>query len=99
VFVLSVKISTIFKKGEHARKVHYLLYVPSFEAPDSISAALAQIGNLDPAHARILGLDSHYLLETALRSDPESYLIPDARMPVGRALLAMAGSDVTLYAV
>ena len=29
-FLLSVEISTIYKKGERTRKVHHLLYAPSF---------------------------------------------------------------------
>ena len=31
-FMLSVEISTIYKRGERTRKVHHLVYVPHFEA-------------------------------------------------------------------
>ncbi len=75
-FLLSVEISTIYKKGERTRKVHHLLYAPSFEAAERITAALAKIGNLASDGRPILGLDSRHLLEITLQSDPGSYLIP-----------------------
>jgi uncharacterized protein (TIGR00375 family) len=75
-FLLSVEISTIYKKGERTRKVHHLLYSPSFEAAERITAALAKIGNLASDGRPILGLDSRHLLEITLQSDPGSYLIP-----------------------
>jgi uncharacterized protein (TIGR00375 family) len=75
-FLLSVEISTIYKKDERTRKVHHLLYSPSFEAAERITSALAKIGNLASDGRPILGLDSRHLLEITLRSDPGSYLIP-----------------------
>ncbi|WP_354670849.1 UvrD-helicase domain-containing protein [Actinomadura sp. DC4] len=75
-FQLSVEISTIYKKGERTRKVHHLLYAPSFQAAERITAALAKIGNLASDGRPILGLDSRHLLEITLQSDPGSYLIP-----------------------
>lgn len=75
-FLLSVEISTIYKKGERTRKVHHLLYAPSFHAAERITSALAKIGNLASDGRPILGLDSRHLLEITLQSDPGSYLIP-----------------------
>ncbi len=75
-FLLSVEISTIYKKGERTRKVHHLLYAPSFQAAERITAALAKIGNLASDGRPILGLDSRHLLEITLQSDPGSYLVP-----------------------
>lgn len=75
-FLLSVEISTIYKKGERTRKVHHLLYAPSFYAAERITTALAKIGNLASDGRPILGLDSRHLLEITLQSDPGSYLIP-----------------------
>lgn len=75
-FLLSVEISTIYKKGERTRKVHHLIYAPSFVAADRITAALLKIGNLASDGRPILGLDSRHLLEITLASDPGSYLVP-----------------------
>ncbi|MFW5420582.1 UvrD-helicase domain-containing protein [Nocardiopsis sp. CNT-189] len=75
-FMLSVEISTIYKRGDRTRKVHHLLYAPSLEAADAITAALGRIGNLASDGRPILGLDSRDLLEITLASDPGSYLVP-----------------------
>ncbi len=75
-FMLSVEISTIYRRGERTRKVHHLLYAPSFEAADRITAALAKIGNLASDGRPILGLDSRDLLDITLSADPGCFLVP-----------------------
>src|SRR5580693_3608584 len=75
-FMLSVEISTIYRRDERTRKVHHLLYAPSFEAADRISAALAKIGNLASDGRPILGLDSRDLLEITLEAGPGCFLVP-----------------------
>jgi uncharacterized protein (TIGR00375 family) len=75
-FMLSSEISTIYRGGERTRKVHHLLYAPSFEAADRITAALATIGNLASDGRPILGLDSRHLLEITLSAGPGCYLVP-----------------------
>jgi DNA helicase II / ATP-dependent DNA helicase PcrA len=75
-FMLSVEISTIYRRDERTRKVHHLLYAPSFEAADRITAALAAIGNLASDGRPILGLDSRDLLEITLEAGPGCFLVP-----------------------
>ncbi|HWB30297.1 MAG TPA: UvrD-helicase domain-containing protein [Vicinamibacterales bacterium] len=75
-FMLTVEISTIYKKGDRTRKIHHLIYAPDFETADRFSAALARIGNIASDGRPILGLDSRHLLEIALDSGPGAYLIP-----------------------
>jgi DNA helicase II / ATP-dependent DNA helicase PcrA len=75
-FMLSVEISTIYRRDERTRKVHHLLYAPSFEAADRITAALLKIGNLASDGRPILGLDSRDLLEITLEGGPGCYLVP-----------------------
>jgi DNA helicase II / ATP-dependent DNA helicase PcrA len=75
-FLLSVEISTIYRRDERTRKVHHLLYAPDFEAADRITAALARIGNLASDGRPILGLDSRDLLEITLDGGPGCYLVP-----------------------
>jgi DNA helicase II / ATP-dependent DNA helicase PcrA len=75
-FVLSVEISTIYRRADRTRKVHHLLYAPSFDAADRITAALARIGNLASDGRPILGLDSRDLLEITLSAGPGCYLVP-----------------------
>ncbi|MGH6929021.1 MAG: hypothetical protein ACREEV_11945, partial [Dongiaceae bacterium] len=75
-FMLSVEISTIYKKGALTRKIHHLIYVPDFDAADRFAARLARIGNIASDGRPILGLDSRHLLEIALESSPDTYLVP-----------------------
>jgi ATP-dependent DNA helicase UvrD/PcrA len=75
-FMLSVEISTIYRRDDRTRKVHHLLYAPSFEAADRITAALARIGNLASDGRPILGLDSRDLLDITLAAGPGCFLVP-----------------------
>ena len=75
-FMLSVEISTIYKKGDKTRKIHHLIYSPDFEAVDRLIHSLSKIGNLKSDGRPILGLDSRHLLEITLESGPGSYLVP-----------------------
>jgi DNA helicase-2/ATP-dependent DNA helicase PcrA len=75
-FLLSVEISTIYKRADRTRKVHHLVYVPDFDAAAGFNRRLGRIGNLGSDGRPILGLDSRDLLEIALESGDGSYLVP-----------------------
>jgi PHP family Zn ribbon phosphoesterase len=75
-FMLSVEISTIYRRDELTRKVHHLIYAPTFGAADRITASLPKIGNVAPDGRPILGLDSRDLLEITLEAGPGRYLVP-----------------------
>jgi uncharacterized protein (TIGR00375 family) len=75
-FLLSAEISSIYKRGGKVRKVHNLLYAPTFEAAERLNAKLAKIGNLVSDGRPILGLDSRHLLELTLETDPLCFLVP-----------------------
>src|SRR5512136_2370243 len=46
-FMLSVEISSIYKRDDRVRKVHNLIYAPDFEAAARIASRLARIGNIE----------------------------------------------------
>src|SRR3954451_14725627 len=73
-FMLSVEISTIYKRDDRTRKVHHLIYMPGFAAAGKFNAALGRIGNLTADGRPILGLDSRDLLEITLAAG--GYLVP-----------------------
>lgn len=75
-FMICTEISTIYKKGDKTRKIHHLIYAPDLDAADRLAAALGRIGNIASDGRPILGLDSRDLLEIALESGPDSYLVP-----------------------
>jgi uncharacterized protein (TIGR00375 family) len=74
--MLSVEISTIYKRDDRTRKVHHLIYLPDLEAAARFNTALGRIGNLTADGRPILGLDSRDLLEIVLESSPDGYLVP-----------------------
>ncbi|HEY9524821.1 MAG TPA: UvrD-helicase domain-containing protein, partial [Thermopolyspora sp.] len=75
-FMLSVEISTIYKRGDRTRKVHHLVYVPGFDAAAEFNRRLGRIGNLGSDGRPILGLDSRDLLEITLSCGDGAYLVP-----------------------
>ena len=75
-FMLSVEISTIYKKGEATRKIHHLIYAPDFATAEEVNRRLGKIGNLNSDGRPILGLDSRHLLEITLESGSGAYLVP-----------------------
>lgn len=75
-FMLTVEISSIYKRGGKVRKVHNVLFAPSFAAAEKLQARLEAIGNIRSDGRPILGLDSRDLLEITLETDPLSFLVP-----------------------
>jgi len=75
-FMLSVEISTIYKRDDRTRKVHHLVYLPDLDAVARFNATLARIGNIGSDGRPILGLDSRDLLEITLEASPDGYLVP-----------------------
>ncbi|MEV0004407.1 UvrD-helicase domain-containing protein [Micromonospora sp. NPDC050980] len=75
-FMLSVEISTIYKRDDRTRKVHHLIYLPDLDAVGRFNAALGRIGNLGSDGRPILGLDSRDLLEITLEASGDGYLVP-----------------------
>ncbi len=75
-FLLSVEISSIYKKAERTRKVHNLILSPDFLSAGKLNAALQEIGNLKSDGRPILGMDSKRLLQLALDASPDNTCIP-----------------------
>jgi len=75
-FILSGEISSIYKKDGEVRKVHNVIFFPSFESVQKFQDRLDRIGNIRSDGRPILGLDSRHLLEIVLETDPRGVLIP-----------------------
>lgn len=75
-FILTVEISTIYKKWDKTRKVHHVVFVPDLKTATNFREKLGAIGNIKSDGRPILGLDSRNLLETVLESGENSYIIP-----------------------
>lgn len=75
-FILTVEISTIYKKWDKTRKVHHIVFVPNLKTAEIFRNKLDAIGNIKSDGRPILGLDSRNLLEIVLESGENSYIIP-----------------------
>ncbi|MFO8112061.1 MAG: UvrD-helicase domain-containing protein [Desulfosalsimonadaceae bacterium] len=75
-FMLSAEISNIYKKHGATRKLHHLVFLSGFSDVEKFNARLSGIGNLKSDGRPILGLDSRNLLEIALETAPDAFLIP-----------------------
>ena len=93
-FMLSVEISTIYKKGDKTRKIHHVVIMPSLESVARLNRRLGAIGNLQSDGRPILGLDSRDLLEICLEADENVLFIPaHIWTPHFAALGASSGFD------
>ena len=75
-FLLTSEISSIYKRHGRTRKVHNMIYAPSFTAVASLNDKLARIGNIRSDGRPILGLDSEELLRIMLERAPQSLFVP-----------------------
>ena len=93
-FMLSVEISTIYKKGDKTRKIHHVVILPTLESVARLNRRLGAIGNLQSDGRPILGLDSRDLLEICLEADENVLFVPaHIWTPHFAALGASSGFD------
>jgi uncharacterized protein (TIGR00375 family) len=75
-FILNTEISSIYSKNGKTRKIHNLVFAPSFEIVEKINTHLGWIGNLKSDGRPILGLDAKELAKIVFNISPECMIIP-----------------------
>lgn len=75
-FILTVEISSIYSKNGKVRKIHNLIFSPSFEIVEKINTQLGWIGNLKSDGRPILGLDSKELAKIVFGISQNCVLVP-----------------------
>ncbi len=75
-FILTSEISCIYSKLGRVRKIHIIVFAPSFEAVDKINACLNKIGNLKSDGRPILGLDAEELAKIVLDVSKDCLVVP-----------------------
>lgn len=75
-FILTAEVSCIYSKKGKVRKIHVVLFAPSFEIVEKINAYLSHIGNLSADGRPILGLDAKELAKIALNVSPDCLVVP-----------------------
>jgi DNA helicase-2/ATP-dependent DNA helicase PcrA len=76
-FILTAEISNIYKKNGKVRKVHNVVFAPSFEVVEKIQNKLVNLGfNITSDGRPILGMDSRDLLELCLDCSEDIFFVP-----------------------
>ena len=75
-FILTTEISCIYSKKFKVRKIHILIFAPSFEVVEKINAHLGWIGNLKADGRPILGLDAKELAKIVLNASKDCLIVP-----------------------
>jgi len=75
-FILTSEVSCIYSKNNKVRKVHILIFTPSFELSEKINAQLGWIGNLKADGRPILGLDAKELANIILNTSQDCLVVP-----------------------
>jgi len=79
-FILTAEISCIYSKGGRVRKIHIIVFAPSFEVVEKINAHLGWIGNLKADGRPILGLDAKELAKIVLNISEDCLIAPSHLM-------------------
>ncbi|OGZ19121.1 MAG: DNA helicase UvrD [Candidatus Nealsonbacteria bacterium RBG_13_38_11] len=74
-FILTNEISCIYSKKGRVRKIHILIFAPSFEAVEKINVQLGWIGNLKSDGRPILGLDAKELAKIVLSASEDCLVV------------------------
>lgn len=75
-FLLTAEISCIYSKGDRVRKVHIVIFAPSFQVAAAINLRLAKVGNLLADGRPILGFDARELANIVLDISSDCMVIP-----------------------
>jgi len=75
-FVLTAEISCIYSKNGRVRKIHIIIFAPSFDVAEKINAHLGWIGNLKSDGRPILGLDAKELAKIVLNISEDCLIVP-----------------------
>lgn len=75
-FILTSEISCIYSKNNRVRKIHIIIFAPSFEVVENINTRLGWIGNLKSDGRPILGLDAKELAKIVLGISEDCLIVP-----------------------
>lgn len=76
LFILTGEISLIYKQGGKGRRVHHMIYAPSFDVVDQINAWLDKKGRRDYDGRPIFGFSSIELVEAMMSISRDIEIVP-----------------------
>jgi uncharacterized protein (TIGR00375 family) len=75
-FMLTGEVSSIYSKNGKVRKIHNVIFVPSFDVADKINAILSGYGNIAYDGRPIIGIDAKNLAEILFGVSKDVCLVP-----------------------
>jgi uncharacterized protein (TIGR00375 family) len=75
-FLLTAEVSNMYSQGGKSRRIHTLIFAPSFQVVERINARLSKYGKTGSDGRPIFGFSAKDLLKMILDLSPECLLIP-----------------------
>lgn len=75
-YLLTTEVSNIYPQNGKVRRIHHLLFAPSFEVVEAISSQLGKRGKLSSDGRPIFSFDSRELIKMILDISQECLIIP-----------------------
>ncbi len=96
-FLLTAEVSNMYSQGGRSRRVHTLIFAPSFQVVERINARLEKYGKIASDGRPIFGFSAKDLLKMVLDISPECMIVPaHAWTPWFSILGARSGFDSIL---
>jgi uncharacterized protein (TIGR00375 family) len=75
-YMVNVEVNNIYSAGGKLRRIHNLIFVPSFETADKVAALLDKYGKLASDGRPTLSISSYEMFARLLEMDERAFLIP-----------------------
>lgn len=75
-FILTTEVSSIYFKAGRTRKVHNIIFAPSFKAAEEINKMLAEYGDLASDGRPIISLECDRMVKALHAIDPDIFVVP-----------------------
>ena len=75
-FLLSVEVSNVYSQAGKLRKIHTLLFVPTFEVAEKLNLKLSKLGKLTSDGRPTFGCPVKEIAQAALETSPDCMIIP-----------------------
>jgi uncharacterized protein (TIGR00375 family) len=75
-FILTSEVNNIYTKNGKLRRIHNIIFTPSFSSAEKINQYLTKYGNLKSDGRPLLSLDSKVMLEKIMEIDSDSFVVP-----------------------
>ena len=75
-FILTTELSNIYSQGGKVRRIHSLIFAPSFKVVEALSARLSSLGKLSSDGRPIFSFSAKDLAKMILDISPECMVIP-----------------------